>query len=141
MTLEADTLEEKVFQMQVFYERLIIARFRLIARASRGTVLEDLCNRLTIDDGIHHGAGMAYEKVLLRTRRQEDEAARSSRRPTGSCRSSSSTQCGGRKSARSSARRCAGATSSGCERTSSSACGSPSRSGSTSATSSSTFLV
>src|SRR5213078_4244616 len=66
MTLEADTLEEKVFQMQVFYERLIISRFRLIARASRGTVLEDLCNRLTTDDGIHHGAGMAYEKVLLR---------------------------------------------------------------------------
>jgi hypothetical protein len=65
MTLEADTLEEKVFQMQVFYERLIIARFRLIARASRGTVLEDLCNRLTTDDGIHHGAGMAYERVLL----------------------------------------------------------------------------
>ena len=65
MTLEADTLEEKVFQMQVFYERLIISRFRMIARASRGTVLEDLCNRLTTDDGIHHGAGMAYEKVLL----------------------------------------------------------------------------
>ena len=40
--LEADTLEEKVFMMQVFYERLIIARFRLIARSSRGTVLEDL---------------------------------------------------------------------------------------------------
>src|SRR5881394_1512424 len=67
MTLEADTLEEKVFQMQVFYERLIISRFRLIARSSRGTVLEDLCNRLTTDDGIHHGAGMAYEKVLLRS--------------------------------------------------------------------------
>src|SRR5918995_4482462 len=65
MTLEADTLEEKVFQMQVFYERLIISRFRLIARASRGTVLEDICNRLATDDGIHHGAGMAYEKVLL----------------------------------------------------------------------------
>ena len=65
MTLEADTLEEKVFQIQVFYERLIISRFRLIARSSRGTVLEDLCNRLTTDDGIHHGAGMAYEKVLL----------------------------------------------------------------------------
>jgi hypothetical protein len=65
MTLEADTVEEKVFQMQVFYERLIISRFRLIARASRGTVLEDLCNRLATDDGIHHGAGMAYEKVLL----------------------------------------------------------------------------
>src|SRR5213596_3196626 len=66
MTLEADTLEEKVFLMQVFYERLIISRFRLIARSSRGTVLEDLCNRLTTDDGIHHGAGMAYEKVLLK---------------------------------------------------------------------------
>src|SRR5216110_797416 len=65
MTLEADTLEEKVFQMQVFYERLIISRFRMIARASRGTVLEDLCNRLTVDDGIHHRAGMEYEKVLL----------------------------------------------------------------------------
>src|ERR671936_370859 len=56
MTLEADTLEEKVFQMQVFYERLIISRFRLIARSSHGTVLEDLCNRLTTDDGIHHGS-------------------------------------------------------------------------------------
>src|SRR6266511_1061401 len=65
MTLEADTLEEKVFLMQVFYERLIISRFRLIARASRGTVLEDLCNRLATDDGIHHGARMAYERVLL----------------------------------------------------------------------------
>src|SRR5881409_3025795 len=65
ITLEADTLEEKVFQMQVFYERLIISRFRLIARASRGTVLEELCNRLATDDGIHHGAGMAYERVLL----------------------------------------------------------------------------
>src|SRR5438876_10690547 len=65
LTLEADTLEEKVFLMQVFYERLIISRFRLIARASRGTVLEDLCDRLATDDGIHHGAGMAYERVLL----------------------------------------------------------------------------
>jgi len=80
MTLEADTVEEKVFQMQVFYERLIISRFRLIARASRGTVLEDLCNRLTTDDGIHHGAGMAYERVLLQdatreTKRKLVEAA------------------------------------------------------------------
>ena len=63
--LDADTLEEKVFLMQVFFERLIIPRFRMIARSSRGTMLEDLCNRLTIDDGIHHGAGMAYERVLL----------------------------------------------------------------------------
>src|ERR671935_817680 len=67
MTLDADTIEEKVFLMQVFYERLIIPRFRMIARSSRGTVLEDLCNRLTVDDGIHHGAGMAYERVLLQT--------------------------------------------------------------------------
>jgi hypothetical protein len=63
--LHAETIEEKVFLMQVFYERLIIPRFRMIARSSRGTILEDLCNRLTIDDGIHHGAGMAYERVLL----------------------------------------------------------------------------
>jgi 1,2-phenylacetyl-CoA epoxidase catalytic subunit len=79
-TLEADSLEEKVFVMQVFYERLIIPRFRLIARSSRGTLLEDLCNRLTIDDGIHHGAGMAYERVLLqsaskKTKRSLVEAA------------------------------------------------------------------
>jgi hypothetical protein len=65
MFLEADTLEEKVFLMQVFFERLIIPRFRLIARSSRGTILEDICNRLAIDDGIHHGAGMAYERGLL----------------------------------------------------------------------------
>jgi len=65
MQLEAETLEEKVFLMQVFYERLIIPRFRLIARSSQGTVLEDLCNRLTVDDGIHHGSGMAYARVLL----------------------------------------------------------------------------
>src|SRR5437870_8788541 len=65
MTLEAETIEEKVFQMQVFFERLIIPKFRLIARSSRGTVLEDMCNRLAVDDGIHHGSGMAYERVLL----------------------------------------------------------------------------
>jgi hypothetical protein len=65
MTLEADTLEEKVFQMQVFFERLIIGRFRLIARAAPGTILEDLCKRLMTDDGIHHRAGMEYEAVLL----------------------------------------------------------------------------
>ena len=65
MFLEADLLEEKVFLMQVFFERLIIPRFRLIAKSSRGTVLEDLCNRLAVDDGIHHGSGMAYERVLL----------------------------------------------------------------------------
>jgi len=65
MTLEADLLEEKVFLMQVFFERLIIPKFRMIARSSRGTILEDMCNRLAVDDGIHHGSGMAYERVLL----------------------------------------------------------------------------
>ena len=65
MFLDADLLEEKVFLMQVFFERLIIPRFRLIARSSRGTVLEEICNRLAIDDGIHHGSGMAYERILL----------------------------------------------------------------------------
>jgi hypothetical protein len=66
MFLALDTLEEKVFLMQVFFERMIIPRFRMIAAASRGTVLEDLCNRLTVDDGIHHSSGVAYERVLLR---------------------------------------------------------------------------
>lgn len=80
MQIEADTLEEKVVNMQVFYERLIIPRFRLIARSSRGTVLEDLCNRLTVDDGIHHGSGMAYARVLIanaapKTKKQIVEAA------------------------------------------------------------------
>jgi hypothetical protein len=65
MQLEAESIEEKVVNMQVFYERLIIPRFRLIARSSKGTVLEDLCNRLTVDDGIHHGSGMAYARVLI----------------------------------------------------------------------------
>jgi hypothetical protein len=65
VVLGADTLEEKVFLMQVFFERLIIPKFKLIARSSPGTVLEDLCLRLAVDDGIHHGAGMAYERVLL----------------------------------------------------------------------------
>jgi hypothetical protein len=65
MFLELDSLEEKVFLMQVFFERLIIPRFRLIARSAPRTVLADLCNRLTIDDGIHHRSGVAYERVLL----------------------------------------------------------------------------
>ena len=64
--LGLDSLEEKVFLMQVFFERMIIPRFRLIARSAPDTVLADLCRRLTIDDGIHHSSGMAYERVLLR---------------------------------------------------------------------------
>ena len=87
---DLDLLEEKVFLMQVFFERLIISRFRLIARSSRGTVLEDLCNRLTIDDGIHHGAGMAYERVLLENA-TSGRSRSSSRRRIACSRSSSST--------------------------------------------------
>jgi hypothetical protein len=63
--LNLETLEEKVFGMQVWFERIIIPRFRMIARAVPGTVLEDLCNRLTVDDGIHHSSGVTYERVLL----------------------------------------------------------------------------
>ncbi len=65
MFLELDSIQEKVFLMQVFFERLIIPRFRLISRSAPGTVLADLCNRLTVDDGIHHRSGVAYERVLL----------------------------------------------------------------------------
>ena len=81
ISIEADTLEEKVFLMQVFFERLIIPKFKLIAKATPGTVLEDLCLRLAIDDGIHHGAGMAYERVLLE-RASRRRRTGSSGRPT-----------------------------------------------------------
>jgi hypothetical protein len=67
LVIESDTLEEKVFLMQVFFERLIIPKFKAIAKSTPGTVLERLCMKLAIDDGIHHGAGMAYERVLLQT--------------------------------------------------------------------------
>ena len=82
MTLDADTLEEKVFQMQVFFERLIIPKFRIIARSSRGTVLEDICNRVAVDDGIHHGSGMAYERVLLEnaTKKTKDRLIKAANR-------------------------------------------------------------
>ena len=80
--LNLDSLEEKVFLMQVFFERFIIPRFRLIARSSRGTVLEDLCNRLTVDDGIHHSAGVAYERVLLQqaSKRTKEKLVRGANR-------------------------------------------------------------
>src|SRR6185436_18192115 len=80
--MHADSLEEKVFLMQVFYERLIIPRFRMIARSSRGTVLEDMCNRLAIDDGIHHSSGMAYERVLLEdaTKKTKDKLIKAANR-------------------------------------------------------------
>jgi hypothetical protein len=54
---------------------MIIPRFRMIAAASPGTVLEDLCKRLTVDDGIHHRSGVEYERVLLEdvTRKEQQQ--------------------------------------------------------------------
>ena len=83
MVLDADTLEEKVFLMQVFYERLIIPRFRMIARSSRGTMLEDLCNRL--DDRRRHPPrrGHGLRAGSARGCGQEGEDAGSSTPRTG----------------------------------------------------------
>jgi hypothetical protein len=74
LVIGSDTLEEKVFLMQVFFERLIIPKFKMIAKATPGTVLESMCQRLSIDDGIHHGAGVAYERVLLREASKKSKA-------------------------------------------------------------------
>lgn len=65
LTLNADTLEEKIWMFQVVFEGLVIDRFRQIAEGAPGTVLAELCNRLMVDDGIHHGAGVIYEQRLL----------------------------------------------------------------------------
>jgi 1,2-phenylacetyl-CoA epoxidase catalytic subunit len=65
LTLNADTLEEKIWMFQVVFEGLVIDRFRQIAAAAPGTILAELCNRLTVDDGIHHGSGVVYEQRLL----------------------------------------------------------------------------
>ena len=81
MFLDLDTLEEKVFLMQVFFERLIIPRFRQIARASPGTVLENLCNRLTIDDGIHHGPVSPTRRCCSRRPTRRRRAADRGREP------------------------------------------------------------
>ena len=65
MVMNVDTVEEKVWLFQVTFEGLVIPRFRQIAAAAPNTILAEICNKLTIDDGIHHGAGMCYEKLLL----------------------------------------------------------------------------
>ena len=140
MTLEADTLEEKVFQMQVFYERLIISRFRLIARARRAGP----CSRTSATGSRPTTASTTAPGWPTRRccsqNADKKTKRRSSRRRTACCRSSSSTRSGGRRSARSSAARCASRDTEKPEaRTSRSACAWPSRSASTSATSSSRF--
>ena len=65
LAMEVDTIEEKIWLLQVAYEGLVIPRFHQIANAAPGTVLAEICTRLAIDDGIHHGAGVCYEKLLL----------------------------------------------------------------------------
>jgi hypothetical protein len=65
LTMNADTLEEKIWLFQVAFEGLVIPRFRQIAKAAPNTVLAEICNRLTVDDGIHHGSGVCYERLLL----------------------------------------------------------------------------
>jgi len=65
MVLNADNLEEKIWMFQVVFEGLVIDRFRQIAAGAPGTILAELCNRLMVDDGIHHGSGVVYEQRLL----------------------------------------------------------------------------
>jgi hypothetical protein len=81
LTMNADTIEEKVWLFQVVFEGLVIDKFRQIAAGAPGTILSELCNRLTIDDGIHHGAGVIYEQYLLRhtTERTKRSIARMSK--------------------------------------------------------------
>ena len=65
MVMNVNTVEEKVWLLQVTFEGLVIPRFRQIANSAPGTMLAEICNKLTIDDGIHHGAGVCYERLLL----------------------------------------------------------------------------
>ena len=100
MFLEADLLEEKVFLMQVFFERLIIPRFRLIAQlvardGARGSLQPARGRRRHPPrrrDGVRAGAAAS---------RPGRRCARgSSTRRTRCCRSSRSTSSGGRRRAR-----------------------------------------
>lgn len=65
LVMTLDTLEEKVFLFQCAFEGLVIPRFRQIAEAAPGTILAEICRKLQIDDGIHHGSGLCYERLLL----------------------------------------------------------------------------
>jgi hypothetical protein len=65
LTMNADTLEEQIWLFQCAFEGLVIPRFHQIAAASPNTILSDLCTRIAIDDGIHHGSGVTYERLLL----------------------------------------------------------------------------
>ncbi len=65
LAMTVDTIEEKIWLFQVAFEGLVIPRFHQIAKAAPGTILAEICNRLTIDDGIHHASGVCYERLLL----------------------------------------------------------------------------
>jgi hypothetical protein len=65
LTMNVDTIEEKIWLFQVAFEGLVIPRFHQIAAATPNTVLADICTRIAIDDGIHHGSGVCYERLLL----------------------------------------------------------------------------
>lgn len=60
-----ETLEERVVGIQGFFEALIIPLFHDIRRLARESVLGELCQRLAVDDGIHHGSGLAYADYLM----------------------------------------------------------------------------
>lgn len=62
---DSETLEEKVICLQGFFEAMVIPFFHDISRVARGSILGELCQRLAVDDGIHHGSGLAYADVLM----------------------------------------------------------------------------
>ncbi|MFN8471682.1 MAG: ferritin-like domain-containing protein [Anaerolineae bacterium] len=65
MVWSFETLEERVVGIQGFFEALIIPLFHDIRRLAHDSVLGELCQRLAVDDGIHHGSGLAYADYLM----------------------------------------------------------------------------
>lgn len=81
LAMNLDNVEEKIWVFQCAFEGMVIPRFHQIAAAAPNTVLAEICTRIAIDDGIHHGSGVAYEKLLLEriTPRQKREIERVSK--------------------------------------------------------------
>lgn len=81
IVMEADTIQEKIFLMQCFFEAAIIPKFKQIksmAQDTNGRILEKMpegseiittiesfCNKLMADDEIHHRSGMRYMEYIL----------------------------------------------------------------------------
>lgn len=65
LVMKMDSLEERIWLFQCAFEGLVIPRFRQIADATPGTIIAEICRRLQVDDGIHHGSGVCYERQLL----------------------------------------------------------------------------